>query len=241
MKETLYINEEIMIKENLELVKRNIDTATIKSGRESGDVTLIAVSKTKPVEMVKEAYDLGVRDFGENKAKELLEKREILPDDIRWHMIGHLQTNKVKSLIGKTYLIHSIDSIHLADCIDTESAKAGIITEGLIEINVGMEESKHGFAPEIYSEVLERFAQYKHLKIRGLMTVAPDLIEPNLIRPYFEKLRGLSVDIGAKNIDNICMDYLSMGMTGDYELAIEEGANFVRVGTGIFGNRERIE
>lgn len=230
-----------MIKENLDLVKSKIETAEIKCGRKVGDVKLIAVSKTKPVEMVREAYDLGIRDFGENKAKELLEKSEVMPDDIRWHMIGHLQTNKVKKLIGKTYLIHSIDSVHLADCIDTESAKAGVITEGLIEINIGNEESKHGFQPELDVDVLNRFSQYRNLKIRGLMTVAPDLVEADLIRPYFKKLKALSVDIAAKNIDNIRMDFLSMGMTSDYEVAIEEGADFVRIGTGIFGFRERMD
>lgn len=230
-----------MIRENLDYVNKTIDDACIRSSRDRKDAVLIAVSKTKPAEEVREAYDYGIRDFGENKVKELLEKREILPDDIRWHMIGHLQTNKVRSLIGKTYLIHSIDSIRLSDVIENESMKAGIVTNGLLEVNVGMEPTKHGFLPDIDTSVFTRFAQYRFLKIRGLMTVAPDVEDPEMNREIFRKLRALAVDIAAKNIDNISMDFLSMGMTGDYPVAIEEGASFVRVGTGIFGKRERME
>ena len=230
-----------MITENLKIVEENIAASCKASGRNRDDVVLIAVSKTKPEEMIREAYAAGIRDFGENKSKELLTKKELLPEDIRWHMIGHLQTNKVRQLVGNAFLIHSIDSVHLADAIEYESAKKGIVTEGLIEINVAEEESKHGFPPVPDPGILEHFAGYRNLRIRGLMTVAPDVEDSEQNRAVFRRLRALSVDIAAKKIDNISMEYLSMGMTGDYTVAVEEGASFVRVGTGIFGKRERME
>ncbi len=229
------------IRRNLEETERRIALACERSGRARDGVTLVAVSKTKPAETVRAAYDCGVRDFGENKVKELLEKRQLLPQEIRWHMIGHLQTNKVRSLIGKTCLIHSVDSVKLADCIDAESARARVVTDALMEVNVAMEPTKHGFLPEADPDILERFSRYRNLRILGLMTVAPDVADPEENREIFRRLRALAVDMESKNIDNITMKYLSMGMTGDYEVAVEEGAGFVRIGTGIFGQRERME
>jgi len=214
-----------MVKENLENVENNIKLACEKSGRDMKDVTLIAVSKTKPNELVMEAYETGIRDFGENKVQELVRKCEELPKDIRWHMIGHLQTNKVKQLLGNTVLIHSVDSIRLADTI------------GLLEINVAKEASKYGFVEEELEEVLPLFGRYKNLHIKGLMTIAPNVDDAEDNRKIFKKLKKLSVDISEKNYDNIEVKFLSMGMTGDYMVALEEGANFVRVGTGIFGKR----
>ena len=227
-----------MIRENLASVEAQIREACGKAGRRREDVTLIAVSKTNPVQRIKEAYDLGIRDFGENKVKEMLGKEPQLPEDIRWHLIGHLQTNKVKSVLDRTVLIHSIDSIKLSDTIDFEARKKGIIAEGLLEVNVAEEESKFGFLPEELFPLLDRLKQYKNLRIRGLMTVAPIVTDPEENRGVFRRLCKLSIDIKSKNIDNVSMGVLSMGMTGDYTVAIEEGATMIRVGTGIFGRRE---
>lgn len=227
-----------MIKENLASVEAGIQEACARSGRSRQDVTLIAVSKTNPAASIREAYDLGVRDFGENRVKELLGKEPQLPEDIRWHLIGHLQTNKVKSVIDRTVLIHSIDSLKLSDTIDFEARKKGITVNGLLEVNVAEEESKFGFLPEELFPLLDRLRQYRNLRICGLMTVAPIVSDPEENRDIFRRLCQLSIDIKSKNIDNVSMSVLSMGMTGDYAVAIEEGATMVRVGTGIFGKRE---
>ena len=220
-----------MLKENLEKVEENIQAACDRAGRKRDEVTLIAVSKTKPVEMLQEAYDLGVRINGENKAQELASKYEVLPKDIHWHMIGHMQRNKVKYIIDKVDLIHSVDSVRLAETIDKEAEKHGVIANILIEVNVAKEESKFGLMPE---EVPE----FPHIRVKGLMTIAPFVENPEENRLIFAHLRKLSVDIAKKNIDNITMSILSMGMTNDYQVAIEEGATMVRVGTGIFGARD---
>lgn len=227
-----------MIKENLEAVEASIAGACARSGRSRDDVTLIAVSKTNPVQRIQEAYDLGIRNFGENKVKEMLGKEPQLPADIRWHLIGHLQTNKVKSVLDRTVLIHSIDSIKLSDTIDFEARKKSITVDGLLEVNVAEEESKFGFLPEELLPLMDRLRQYRNLRIRGLMTVAPFVSDPEENRDVFRRLYQLSIDIKSKNIDNVTMSVLSMGMTGDYEVAIEEGATMIRVGTGIFGKRE---
>ena len=197
----------------------------------------IAVSKTKPVAMLKEAYEAGARDFGENKVQEIVEKYLQLPDSVRWHMIGHLQTNKVRQVVGKAALIHSVDSFHLAKEIDKESGKKNIITDILLEVNVAGEESKFGFCMEETENALKEICQFQNIRVRGLMTVAPivDYAEEN--RQIFRKLHEFYVDMKSKNIDNGTMGVLSMGMTGDFEVAIEEGATMVRVGTGIFGAR----
>lgn len=226
-----------MIKQNIISVKNNISQA-MKNSKTEQAVTLIAVSKTKPVEDIKEAYDAGIRDFGENKVQELSKKYELLPKDIRWHMIGHLQRNKVKDVVGKAALIHSVDSLRLAEEISKESAKKNLVTDILIEVNIAMEESKFGFSDyETLLTFLQNIASLPNICVKGLMTVAPYTENPEENRCYFSKLRQLAVDIMQENIDNISMDILSMGMTGDYEVAIEEGATYVRVGTGIFGER----
>ena len=228
-----------LIQEQISKVQSGLEAACRRAGRDPSEVTLIAVSKTRPVSDIREAYDCGIRDFGENRVQELLEKQPQLPGDIRWHLIGHLQTNKVRSVIGKTVLIHSVDSLHLAECIDRESARAGVTTEVLLEVNAAGEESKFGFRPEELMEQLNALAALEHLRIRGLMTVAPAVEDPEENRPVFAGMRNLAVDITGKNIDNISMDFLSMGMTNDYITASEEGASFVRVGTAIFGEREK--
>ncbi len=226
-----------MLKENLQEVEQRICDACRRAGRNREEVTLIAVSKTKPVEMLKEAYDLGVRVFGENKVQELTEKYELLPDDIHWHMIGHLQTNKVKYLIGKTELIHSVDSLKLARVIEKESEKRGCITDILVEVNVAEEESKFGLKMEEVIPFIENASQLPHINVRGLMTIAPFVENPEKNRTIFADLHKLYVDIKEKNIDNGTVNILSMGMTNDFEVAIEEGATMVRIGTGIFGAR----
>ncbi|AYA99409.1 YggS family pyridoxal phosphate-dependent enzyme [Lachnoanaerobaculum umeaense] len=226
-----------MVKENLQEVIHNMEIACKNSGRDMKDVTLIAVSKTKPNDLIMEVYESGIRDFGENKVQDLVKKSEELPKDIRWHMIGHLQTNKVRQLLGNTVLIHSIDSIRLADTIDTEAKKKNIHVDGLLEINVAKEASKYGFIEDELEEVLPIFARYKNLHIKGFMTIAPNVDDAEENREIFKKLKKMSVDINQKNYDNIEVRFLSMGMTGDYVVALEEGADFVRVGTGIFGKR----
>lgn len=229
-----------MIKHNLEHIRQTIRSACEGAGTSPQEVRLIAVSKTKPLPKLLSAYDWGVRDFGENRVQELLEKKKNLPEDIRWHMIGHLQTNKVKQLVGHTALIHSIDSLRLADAIEAEAGKRNIQVEGLLEINVAKEASKFGFLPEDALAAAQRCQLYSHLKIRGLMTVAPYTLDPENNREVFAKLKQLAVDINFKTNDNTNMEYLSMGMTGDYGVAVQEGGGFttfVRIGTGIFGVR----
>lgn len=226
-----------MIKENLEEVEARITRACGRSGRERSEVTLISVSKTKPVEMLQEAYDAGSRDFGENKPQEIREKYPQLPTDIRWHMIGHLQRNKIKYIIDKVCMIHSVDSIRLAEAIDEEAKKHGIVMPVLIEVNVAEEESKFGVHLDEVESLIRQISELSNIQVQGLMTIAPFTENAEDNRIYFRKLRNLYVDIKDKNIDNVNMCNLSMGMTGDYEVAVEEGATMVRVGTGIFGAR----
>ena len=226
-----------MVTESLKEVEKKVEEACKRAGRERSEVTLIAVSKTKPVEMLQEVYDTGVRDFGENKVQEMMDKYEVMPKDIHWHMIGHLQRNKVKYIVGNVTMIHSVDSLRLAEEISKESVKKDVCTEILIEVNVAGEENKFGFTPENVFPELEKMAALPNVKIRGLMTSAPFVENPEENRKYFRQLKQLSVDINAKNIDNIYMDTLSMGMTNDYVVAVEEGATMVRVGTAIFGAR----
>ena len=226
-----------MIKENLEEVEARITRACERSGRERSEVTLISVSKTKPVEMLQEAYDAGSRDFGENKPQEIREKYPQLPTDIRWHMIGHLQRNKIKYIIDKVCMIHSVDSIRLAEAIDEEAKKHGIVMPVLIEVNVAEEDSKFGVHLDEVESLVRQISELSNIQVQGLMTIAPFTENAEDNRIYFRKLRNLYVDIKDKNIDNVNMCNLSMGMTGDYEVAVEEGATMVRVGTGIFGAR----
>lgn len=226
-----------MLTENVIEVEKNIQAACDRAGRSRDEVRLIAVSKTKPVSDIEEVLTTGILDYGENKVQELSDKYDVLPKNIRWHMIGHLQRNKVKYLIGKTVLIHSVDSLRLAEQIEHEAAKADTVMNVLIEVNVAGEESKFGTTCNEAIELVRAVASLKHVKIKGLMTIAPFTDNPEDNRIYFKKLKQLSVDIKSKNIDNVDMDELSMGMTGDYEVAIEEGATMVRVGTGIFGER----
>ncbi len=227
-----------MLKEQLMQVEENIREACKRSGRKREDVTLIAVSKTKPVEMLQEAYAAGVRDFGENKAQELCEKYGQLPKDIRWHMIGHLQRNKVKQVIDSACLIHSVDSYRLAEEINIQAKKRSRVMPVLLEVNIAGEQTKFGVSKEDAMLLAEEISKLDNIRIKGLMAVAPFTEDPEDNRQYFREIRQLSVDIKNKTIDNVSMDILSMGMTGDYMVAVEEGATMVRVGTGIFGARD---
>lgn len=226
-----------MLIENYNEVHGRVKAACNKVSRNESDVTLIAVSKTKPASDIEELYNYGVRDFGENKVQELTLKYEILPKDIKWHLIGHLQTNKVKYIVDKVYLIHSVDSVKLAEQIEKEASKKDVIVNILVQVNVAGEDTKFGLDCDETIKNVETIARFPHIRIKGLMTIAPFVENGEQNRKYFNELKQLSVDIQKKNIDNVCMDMLSMGMSGDFETAIEEGATLVRVGTSIFGAR----
>ena len=226
-----------MINENISKVRENIVKACEKAGRNPEEVTLIAVSKTKPVSAIEKTLLSRTLDYGENKVQELCDKYDVLPKNIRWHMIGHLQRNKVKYLVGKTYLVHSVDSLRLAEQIEKEFAKHNQVCDILVEVNIAQEESKFGINAKETEELIRKIAKFEHVRIKGLMTIAPYTEDPESNRDYFREIKKLSVDIRDKNIDNVSMDVLSMGMTGDYMVAVEEGATMVRVGTGIFGER----
>lgn len=226
-----------MLQDNLNEIENRIQAACQRAGRSRDEVTLIAVSKTKPVQDLQEVYDAGVRDFGENKVQELCSKIEELPQDIRWHMIGHLQRNKVKYIVDRVALIHSVDSFRLAEEINIQAKKKGIVVPILVEVNIADETTKFGVSREDAMELVRQIATLDGVQIKGLMTIAPYVVDSEENRAYFRKIKDLSVDIDNENIDNVTMDILSMGMTGDFEVAIEEGATMVRVGTGIFGKR----
>ena len=226
-----------MLLDNLNDVEKRIQAACDRSGRKREEVLLVAVSKTKPVEMIEEIMAAGIVEFGENKPQELRDKYEVLPKNLHFHMIGHLQTNKIKYVIDRAVLIHSIDSIRLAEAVNAEAKKHDRIMPVLVEVNVAQEESKSGFLVEETEKAIREIAKLSNIRVEGLMTIAPFVENAEENRQYFVKLRKLSVDFAAKNIDNVTMHHLSMGMTGDYEVAIEEGATMVRVGTGIFGER----
>lgn len=225
---------------NIAAVCENIDNACKKAGRSRDSVKLIAVSKMNPYDAVVNAHNAGLSVFGENKVQELTEKQETLGElnsSLEWHLIGHLQTNKVKYIVGKVAMIHSVDSLKLAEEINRQSEKYNLVSDILIEVNIADEESKFGITADNCEEIVRQIAKLTNVRIKGLMCIAPQTDNPEENRKYFVKLRQLSVDINSKNIDNVIMSELSMGMTGDYCVAIEEGATMVRVGTGIFGKR----
>mgnify|MGYP001229761680 CR=1 FL=1 len=256
-----------MLKDNIIEIEKRIQQACNRAKRDRSEVTLIAVSKTKPISMISEAYECGMRNFGENKVQELTKKYEELQgtfkEPIHWHLIGHLQRNKVKYIVDKVSLIHSVDSLRLAKQIEEEATKKDILCDILVEVNVSGEETKYGVTVEEAYPLIKEIGKLSHVRVRGLMTVAPNNENPEKNRDYFKKLRELYVDIKTKNIDNddkekiwdklfkigstnenlecnfsSYFNVLSMGMTGDFEVAIEEGATMVRVGTGIFGERD---
>lgn len=225
------------LKDNYENVLNTVKASCERAGRAAEEVTLIAVSKTKPVEMLHEVYNCGCRDFGENKVQEIMDKYDRLPNDIRWHMIGHLQTNKVKYIVDKVYMIHSVDSIKLAKEISKEALKKNVTVKVLLEVNVAKEDTKFGLLTEEVLNFYKEAVDLPGLNVCGLMTIAPYVENPEENRQYFVTLKQLMVDMAQEKTDNISVKELSMGMSGDYEVAIEEGATFVRVGTSIFGQR----
>lgn len=226
------------ISENIENIRKNIDAACKRSGRDPKDVLLLAVSKTVDVDRIKVAVDCGLNSLGENRVQEIMEKYEPMGENVKWHLIGHLQTNKVKYIIDKVELIHSVESIKLAEEINKQAKKHNLVMDVLVEVNMADEESKFGVKPEETEGFIRELALMDNIRVRGLMTVAPNVENGEKNRVYFRNMKQLLVDINAKNINNINMDILSMGMTGDYETAVEEGATIVRVGTGIFGKRD---
>lgn len=231
-------NEEISA--NLADVREKIRLAAVKSGRNPEDIKLIAVSKTNPTDAIEAAAASGITVFGENKVQELNEKIDYFENkgcSYEWHLIGHLQTNKCKYIVGKTEMIHSVDSYKLASEINRIAEKNGVTVKILIEVNIGDEESKFGCRPENCENLIRQIALLNNIRICGLMCIAPFTENPENNRSFFRQMKDLSVDIERKNIDNVNMSELSMGMTGDYCVAIEEGATMVRVGTGIFGKR----
>lgn len=225
------------ISENIKSIRENIDEAARRSGRDPKDVLLLAVSKTVEVPKIKAAVEEGLDELGENRVQEIMEKYEPMGPDVKWHLIGHLQTNKVKYIIDKVKLIHSVESLKLAEEIDKQAKKHDLIMDILVEINMAKEESKFGIMPEDAEDFIKSLSTLENIRVRGLMTVAPFVENGEENRVYFRNMKKLLVDINAKNINNINMDVLSMGMTGDYVTAVEEGATIIRVGTGIFGKR----
>ena len=226
------------IAKNLEDVRERIKASAEKSGRKAEDVTLIAVTKTHPAEMINEAIRCGVTDIGENKVQEIMDKYDkVLP--VRWHLIGHLQTNKVKYIIDKVYMIHSVDSVKLMDEIERQAEKKGVESINiLIQVNISGEETKFGINSDEIEEMLVHAKSLKHVKVCGFMTILSKFDSEFANRLHFRDINNKFIDISQNKYDNVTMKFLSMGMSGDYEIAIEEGSNMVRVGTAIFGHRE---
>lgn len=226
------------IRENIESIRKRIADAAKRAGRDANDIKLIAVTKTVDVDKVEEAIAAGALDAGENKPQELARKYEVLGDKIRWHQIGSLQTNKVKYIIDKVCMIHSLDREGLAEEIDKRANKIGRVIDCLVQVNISGEESKHGMSREEVEPFVRLVAEkYPNIKIKGLMTMAPFDAERDEIKKVFRDLKELSDEINNMNIGNVEMKELSMGMTNDFEIAVEEGATMVRVGTAIFGKR----
>ena len=229
-----------MIGYNLEQIRKRIITRCDLAGRKPSEVTLLAVTKTFPAEHIAEAVRLGVTDIGENYVQELLTKRAALKDDrIRWHFIGHLQSNKVRHIIDWVHLIHAVDTTGLAVEIDQRAKRAMRVVDVLLEINTTGEQSKFGLAPERTIEFVRKLDPLQNIRISGLMTIGPFLPDPEGSRPMFKQLRLLKEQVAALNQSNVVMKHLSMGMTGDFEVAIEEGATILRIGTAIFGSRKK--
>lgn len=226
-----------MLYENYEKVVENVKKACERSGRNFQDVTIIAVSKTKPLSDVEELLAHGITEFGENKVQEMVDKYEHVSKPVNWHLIGHLQTNKVKYIVDKACLIHSVDSVHLAKEIEKEAAKKDVVVKVLIEVNIAQEESKFGIREDEVYSLIDAIKDMPHVHVMGLMTIAPFVDNAEENRVYFRKMHQLLLDIKSKCIDNVDMNVLSMGMTNDYEIAVEEGATMIRVGTAIFGAR----
>jgi PLP dependent protein len=229
-----------MISANINRIRERIASACRRCGRQPDEVTLVAVSKTFAPEEIQEAVSAGVLDIGENYVQEVLSKRAVLPSaDIRWHFIGHLQSNKARQIAEWVHLVHALDSVSLARELDHRAAKAGRTIETLVEVNTTGEQSKFGLAPDRVPDFIRELEQFAHIRIGGLMTIGPFLPDPEGSRPMFRALRSLRDSLGRLQQANLSLRHLSMGMTGDFEVAIEEGATLVRIGTAIFGSRTK--
>ena len=226
-----------MVTESYKAVDRRVCEAAARAGRDRQEIVLIAVSKTKPVELVLELADAGVKDFGENHAQELVQKYDVIHEGINWHFIGHLQRNKVKYVVGRACLIHSVSSMRLAEEINKESLKKGVVSDILMEVNIADEETKSGISEEEAEALLRQISTLPALRVKGLMAIAPPVEDPEENRRYFRQMRELKEKFRTLGLPHVDLTELSMGMTGDFEVAIEEGATMVRVGTAIFGER----
>lgn len=228
-------------KSRLEAVRARIERAARQAGRDPGGVTLVAVSKSVPVERLREAIAIGCRVFGENRVQEALAKMEVLgaraPAGIEWHLIGPLQTNKIKAAVGRFALLHAVDRLEVAERLDRAARERGLTQAVLLEVNVAGERTKHGFSPDELARVTERMGAFPGIRVLGLMAVPPAAGAPEEARPHFRRLRMLAAEVQALKIPGVTMRELSMGMSGDFEVAIEEGATMVRVGTALFGPR----
>ena len=227
------------LRNNLESVRDSIARAAARAGRNPEDVLLLPVTKTLGADVVEQAWQLGIRQVGENKVQEILSKKEVMGEKMQFHMIGHLQRNKVHQVLDKVCLINSVDSVRLAEEINREAEKKGLTARILLELNVAREESKYGILEEDLDALLQNLARFQHIRVEGLMTVAPFVENPEENRKIFRRMREIFIDIRQKKVNNIDMQILSMGMTNDYEIAVEEGATIVRVGTGLFGHRQK--
>jgi PLP dependent protein len=223
-----------LLNKNLLFVKERLERAASKRGASANDIALVAVSKTVPVEIINEAWKLGITSFGENRVQDAVSKIGSLPEEINWHFIGHLQTNKVKQVLPLFKLIHSLDSIRLARVIQKEGENNSLSVNVLLQVNIALEESKYGFQEEEVKDALEEISSYKNLRVLGLMGIAPFTPDPEEIRPYFRQLHRIFEEISIPGVE---MKYLSMGMSNDFEIAVEEGANMVRLGSVLFGER----
>lgn len=225
------------LKLNIERVKRNIAEAAGRAGRDPGEILLLGVTKTVEPDIVQKSYDYGITHFGENRVQEYVRKSDIIKRDCSWHIIGRLQTNKVKYLDGRIYLIHSLDRLSLAEALQARGEKTGCVFRVLVQVNVSGESTKAGVDPENLIDFLLTLSKMGNINVKGLMTIAPYTDEPEEVRHIFRKLKKLSVDIAGERIENISMEELSMGMSGDYAIAVEEGATIVRIGSAIYGER----
>jgi pyridoxal phosphate enzyme (YggS family) len=230
-------NMEYNISDAIESVKKKIRDSALKSGRNPEDILLVGVTKTVEVELMRKAFELGIKDFGENKVQEFLKKSDIIDKDCNWHIIGRLQTNKVKYLDKRVKLIHSLDRIELAEALQKKGEKIGYIFPVLVQVNVSGEETKAGVNPDQLIDFILKISKMGNIKVKGLMTMAPYTENPEDVRYVFKNLKKLSVDISRERVENICINELSMGMSNDFTVAIEEGATIVRIGSAIFGTR----
>ncbi len=227
------------IRENIDHIMKRVEASCKKIGRDPNDITVLAVTKTVESDKAKKAFEVGINNLGENRIQELVKKYEELEGlDVKWHMIGHLQKNKVKYIIDKNILIHSVESLGLAEEINKRAKKYNLTKDVLIELNIGEEENKFGIKEENVYDFLINMEQFENIRVLGLMTVAPFCDNPEDVRWVFKTMRNIYTKISTMNLKNTEMKYLSMGMTNDFEVAIEEGSNIIRIGTAIFGARK---